>query len=369
MTIAGYAPEDVSNLESLLQNQMNKVSMLRDRVRSMKFVPVDPSGSYTPVSFKSFDGGMFNLHFDPFEFDIVEVADSNGNIRLKFAAPTGDLRGTDELDTILTGLEENPAVRRFLGMLGKNSLTEISEIITDRGTLMEIGEIACIFDRLATSSKDEKTIILKDGLLRTKKIKPDLVAPLINAIRREKDHVKLVGVAKSSKIMFLLNVAIMCERIFPDDMIGYVEVPLDIENMAYRWSGHGRLDPEKAEPLDYAFGSLYIVKLARHKNLFVTVEIPKYLGSGTPIYTDDEISEIIGYLARDSVASYPVPGYPQTIMKAHEFAAGLGIPASILRDSIMDGLIKNTDAGLAEYVRDAAFLGETISKGLLGGRV
>ena len=367
--LSNYHPEDVSNLDLLLKNQKKKVEVLRSKVKDLKFIPVDPAGSYTSITYKSFDGGMFNLHFDPFEFDIVDVADSNGNIKLKFAAPNGDLQGTDELRTVIADLEKNPIVQRFLDILRKNSLIEISEILTNKGTLMELGEFACIFDKAVSAPEDERTIILKDGFLRTKKLKAELITPLLDLIKSKKKHVKVISVAKASKLMFLLKAAMICEKLFPDDMMGYVEIPLDIENMAYRWSGHGILDPKKAVPLDYAFGSLYIAKLARHKNLFVTVEVPKDLKNNIPIYTDEEINEIMGHLAKDSINSYPVIGYPQTMMKAHEFAVSLGLPASILRDRIMEMLVNNTDVELSKYVREAIFLGESVDKGSLGGRM
>lgn len=363
-----YGSESVSNLELLIRNQQKKVEMLRQKVRTLKFVPVDMAGTYTSVSFKSFDGGMFNLHFDPFEFDIVDVADSNGNIKLKFAAPNGDLRGTDELRTLFGNLEEDPIIRGFLDTLGQDSLLDVSDILTDKYTLMELGEFACIFDKVKSAPEDENTIVLKDGFLRTKKLKPEFIIRLLDLIRENRRHVKVVGVAKSSKIMFLLKTAMICEKVFPDDMMGYVEIPLDVENMAYRWSGHGPLHPDRPTPLDYAFGSLYIVKLARHKNLFLTIEIPRDIKNRTPIYTNEEINEIIGHLARDAAGSYPIIGYPQTLMKAHEFAVNLGIPASILRDSIMKKLADSTDARLTEYVRDATMLEESVDKDLVGGR-
>ena len=368
MAVLKYHPEDVSNLELLLNNQKRKVMVLRERVRNLRFVQTDPVGSYKSTTFKSFDGGIFNLHFDPFEFDIVDVADSNGNIKMKFAAPSGDFLETGDLKTIIADLDANPIIRRFLDILDKDSLMEISDILTDKGTLMEIGEFACIFDKVLSAPEDEHTIILKDGFLRTKKLKSELITPLIDLIKSKRKHVKVVGVAKASKIMFLLKAALICENVFADDVIGYVEIPLDIENMAYKWSGHGRLDPTNPTPLDYAFGSLYITKLAREKNLFVTVEIPRDLQNNTSIYTNQEVNEIIGYLAKDSANSYPVIGYPQTIMKAHEFAASLGLPASILRDTIMERLVRGTDVRLAKYVKDAMFLGEVVEKGSLGGR-
>ena len=46
-------------------------------------------------------------------------------------------------------------------------------------------------------SPDERTIILKDGLLRTKKIKAELIGNLKKKVEENKAHVKLIGVAKA----------------------------------------------------------------------------------------------------------------------------------------------------------------------------
>ena len=361
-----YDVANVTNLDKLIDNQKAKIGRLRDAVKRLKFVSLDPGGAYKSITYKSFDGGLFNLHFDPFEFDIVEVTDSNGNMMLKFAAPGGDLRGTDELRRIIGDLDENPVIREFLSILGKSSLADVTEILTNRGTLMELGEFACIFNKVMSAPDDEYTIIMRDGLLRTKKIKSELIGRLKSELAAKSGHVKLVGVAKTSKVVFLLKAALACERILPVDNIGYVKIPRDIENMAYRWSGHGRLSAEAKEPLDYAFGDLYIAKLSRFKNLFVTVEIP-INDDGSEMYAESDVMEILSYLAKDSMHSYPVIGYPQTIMRAHESAARLGIPSSILRDNIMNTLIENTDPIVREYVRNSKMLGDVIDKGSLGG--
>jgi hypothetical protein len=194
-----YGPETVQNLIELLEKQKEKFKELREDVKRLKFIPIEPSGTYSPIAFKSFDGGMFNLNFDPFEFDIVEVADSNGNSKLRFAAPKADLIDDDEIESVLAPLDKHPIIRKFLSMLGRQSLSQISEIIKSRGTLMEIGEYACIFDKISSASQEDKTIILKDGLLRTKKIKAELIAPLKQLLQQKKECVKLIGVSKTSQ--------------------------------------------------------------------------------------------------------------------------------------------------------------------------
>jgi len=362
-----YNPNDVINLTNIIERQKEKLRSLCEKVRKLQFVPLDPAGSYIPIAFRAFDGGMFNLHFDPFEFDIVEIADSNGNLKLKFASPSADLDNSKNIGPIIQDLNSHPIIQNFLKIMKKESLADISEILTNRGSLMEIGEFACIFDKVSNTSTDEKTLVLRDGLLRTKKIKAELIDLLLAKLADCKNYVKVVGVAKTSKIMFLLKTALLIENVFPSDQIGYVKIPLEIENMAYRWSGSGLLDANQVRPLDYAFGSLYIAKLSRTRSMMVTIEIPENLKSGNLIYSEQEIMEIIGYLAKDSMYSYPIIGYPQTMMRAHEFAVRLGLPASILKDNVMEVIIPQMNSRIAEYIRDSKMLGEEIEKGSLGG--
>ena len=360
-----YDSRGVANLERLQENQIRKMSALRERVRKLEFVPIEPAGSYIPMTFKSFDGGRFNLRLEPFEFEVVKVADSNGNVRMNFAAPVGDLEDEDTGE-ILADLDADPIMRGFLDMLGARSLRDTSRFLTAKGTLMEIAEFACIFDAVERAPKDSKSIILKDGLLRTRKIRDELIPRMIDCLRRNRGHVRVVGVAKTSKIAFLLHAALACERIFPPDQAGYIRIPLDVENMAYKWSPTARLRPGVPTRLAYALGDLYIAKLSRSKNLFVTVELPQGT-DGRCVYSESEVTEIMSYLAKDAMYAYPVMGYPQTIMRAHESAAGLGISASMLYDNIIKGLVERSDPLLAEYIRDSAILDEAVSKGSLGG--
>ena len=362
-----FDPRHVTNLERLRDSQLQKLNDLRSRVRELRFVPIDSAGSYVSTSFKSFDGGLLNLDFDPFEFEIIRVADSNGNTKMNFAAPIGDY-DADELRAIFEVIDTDPIMQDFLSIVGKDSLRDVTELPTARETLMEIAEFACMFSAVAAAPDDGKTMILRDGLLRTKKIKSELITRLKQTLARKKGHVRVAGVAKKSRIIFLLKAALVCERVFPKGQIGYVKIPLDLENMAYKWGGGKRLGPGSAVPLEYAFGSLYIAKLSRRKDLLVTVEMPDSSADNAAIYSDEDITEMMGYLARDSAHSYPVLGYPQTLMRAHEHAAGMGLPASILRDRIIKELVNDMDPMLSDYIRDSSMLDATVDKGTLGGR-
>ena len=351
-----YSIDDIANLESTLQKQMTKLEDLRAEVRKLKFTPVESAGYYSSISYKAFDGGMFNIYFDPLELDIVEIADSNGNTKMHFAIPLGEELDDEDFRTI----EDDPLMKKFLALMGTSKITEVSEVLKGSGDLMEIGEFACIFDKIATASREEKTIVMKDGLLRTKKIKHELIPVLLGLLKQHKTHVKLVGVSKTSKIVSLLSTALFLEKKIPSNQIGYLKIPLELELRAYLWSGKGKIRKNKNEPLAYSFGSLYLARLSSLTNILVTIEIPR-------VYTEAEIAELIGYLAKDSKYSYPVLGYPQTIMRAHEAAVRIGLPASIVKDKVFDRMKELSDPDVRRFLRDGWLFKEFVNKGVLGG--
>lgn len=359
--LAKYGIDDISNLEDTLQNQIRKLERLRGEVKALKFIPIEPAGTYSSIAFKSFDGGMFRLYMEPLEIDLIDVADSNGNVKLNFVAPVSETpEGLNEkID--YSNIEQINEIKKLLQILGVNRLADASEILKDPGTLMEIAEFACIFDKLMSSSHDEKTLILKDGYLRTKKIKSELLKVLKQVLQNNKKHVKLVGVTKTSKIVSLLSTALFLEKKIPSNLIGFIEIPLHLELETYDWSGSGRIHRERNEPLNYAFGKLYIAKLSKLSNILLTIEIPD-------VYSREEVIEIISYLAKDSMHSYPVLGYPQTIMRAHEAAVRVGLPASIVKDKIFERIRELSDGPTRAFLRDGWTVRDIVDKGVLGGQ-
>ncbi len=143
--------ENVMNLEKSLKSQIYKLNDLRREVKKLIFMPVDPMGSYISVAYKAIDGGKMKISFEPLEIDLIEVADSYGNIKMKFVLPKeSDERREEESDLNDEGnfLDEDPIVKNFLYILGKNSVQEISEILNQSDTYMELSEWACIFERM-----------------------------------------------------------------------------------------------------------------------------------------------------------------------------------------------------------------------------
>lgn len=346
---------------------------MREKIKTLEFKKIEAPGNYASIAFKAFDGGHAKISFNPFELNVISVADSNGNKKFTFIYPKFDKYTKNKayqksIENFVNGTIGSQAViQKFVELLGFTKLTEVSYVIknANANAVMEIAEWSFIFNKI-TSGTDEPTIVLKDGLLRSKILKDTEISKLINLAEANKKFVKLVGVSKTSKIMSMLATALFMDGKIPSDAIAYVKIPLELELMAYKWSGHGEISEDKA--LDYAFGSLYIAKLSKHSNLLTTLEIPKDLKNNRDIYTEEEINEIISYLAKDSSFSYPNIGYPQTLMKAHEVAAEVGFPLSITRDEIKDRILEILDDEKAkEYIKSSEFIIDSVNKGVLGG--
>lgn len=354
--------DDVLNLQKALDLQVKKLNKIREQVRDLAFTPIETVGFYSTVAYKAIDGGKMHISFEPLRIDLIEVADSYGNLKMRFVVPKES--DEDEAED-KSFLESDPLIANFIRLLGKEKLSEITELLNNSDTLMELSEWACIFDKII-KSKEEPVILMRDGLLRTKKIKAELIQVLWKVLKENKKMVKLVGVSKTSRVIDLLSAALAMEHKFPERAIGFIKIPRQLELLAYRWSGSGKINTQ-TDKLNFAFGDIYIAKLSRTSNLLVTLEIPYNLKTDEEIYSPREVIEIIAHLSKDSMYSYPVIGYPQTIMRAHEAAARIGFPSSVIRDKVLDQLKEKMDEDGKNFMRDAEMINEFVSKGVLGG--
>ena len=345
---------EIQNIEKVIQDQVVKFQNLRDLVKDLEFIPVESIGTYSSVTYKSIDGGKMGISFYPFELDYIVISDSYGNELIKFLVPKGaDLSPID-----FSYMNDFHEIKTLLKLLGLNSITESSGILKNSKIAMEIAEYASIFTKL-TKEKNEPLIIMKDGLLRTKSLKRENIEKLLTILKDFKRR-KLIGVSKSSKVLNLISSALFIENKIPDNTTGYIEIPWEIEKIAYKQM--------TKERLYQAFGKLYVAKLSKLSNLLVTVEIPFDLKNNEEIYSRRDTNEIFGHLIKDSMGSYPILGYPQTIMRAHEKAVRKGFTASIWSEKIIDKILENLGSQrLKKLIIEGNFLREYVKKGVLGG--
>ena len=354
--------KSIINIDDIVKRELKRFQELKELVKDLKFVPVDPIGTYSSVTYKSVDGGKMGIHFDPFEFDFVIIADSIGNQLMSYLVPKADK--LTSLDFLF--LDKFPQVKRFLEILGEPSLSTTSNILSNAQVAMELTEYACIFDKL-TRSRDEPVIIMKDGLLRTIALKPECIKKLIDVLKSYK-RAKLIGVAKSSRVLNLISAALFISNMIPFGYTGFIEIPWEIEKLAYKWVERGVPISNNYNHLYHAFGKLYVVKLSKVSNLLVTIEIPYDFENDMEVYSKREVYELIGHLIKDSAGSYPILGYPQTIMRAHEKAVRFGFTASIWQDKIIQRILDALkDENIKKLIIENNYLRDYVDKGMLGG--
>lgn len=325
---------------------------LREEIRPLKSVTrrIQPRAT-TSISLVGTDGGNNQLRFDPFLIQLVRVVDSSNNeYCLEAISPTTPI---DKLDKRQFERDGSPrtALGEMMAFLGVNSLPALSHMIrpTDKGkpispswvhVYRELVEWAILF---AILKKDfgTDTLIVCDGLLRSKVFAKDLFQRLLHGMKgridaqwsKNRRRVYLAGVAKHSKVLSRYRLAMALEGVLQTDYPAYVEVPREVEEKAYEWSEFARGDDragEGGEINKFVGGKMFLVKFGSHRRdpvWPVDIFVPQV----------GEAQTILGSMLADAINGFPVPHYPRCLQKAHENAALVDFDFDILQDFIYGG--------------------------------
>lgn len=309
--------------------------------------------STTSVSLVASDGGNNKLVFDPFTVQLVRVVDSYGKeLCFDVISPTTD---TDKLSVSQFNGDGSPktTLGRMMVDLKVKTLTELSHMIPDGKRTREephkvspswvlvyrdLCEWAVLYERICYTKFATDTLIVRDGLLRSKLFRGELFSDFrkkleaaINEIR-EKDRrwVFLVGIAKHSKVITRYQLAMTIEKIFVPGEARYLRIPRELEAKAYIWSEYAKgaeAEGEQGEAPKFVAGDMYFVRFGKAK--------------GDPLWAVDILSsqkskdsEIFGYLLADAIDGFPVPFYPRCLQKAHEHAEIVDFDLAILQDEV-----------------------------------
>jgi hypothetical protein len=258
----------------------------------------------------------------------------------------------DKLDKRKFASDGSPrtALGEMKAFLGVDSLSALSHMIrpTDKGkpvspswvqVYRELVEWAILFAILKRDFGTD-TLIVCDGLLRSKVFAKDLFQRLLQGMKeridaqwsRNRRRVYLAGVAKHSKVLSRYRLAMALEGVLQTDYPAYVEVPREVEEKAYVWSEFARGDEragEGGEINKFVGGKMFLVKFGSHRR--------------DPVWPVDiftpqvgEAQTILGSMLADAINGFPVPHYPRCLQKAHENAALVDF--DILQDFIYEGV-------------------------------
>ena len=263
-------PSSLAELERAIADcigtDQSVLDALRAEIRPLKGATrrIQPRAT-TSISLVGTDGGNNQFHFDPFLIQLVRVVDSSDNeYCLEAVTPTTPVQRLNERQ-FSPGGSPNTALGEMMAALGVDSLQALSHMIrpTAQGkpvspswvqVYRELIEWAILF---AILKKDfgTDTLIICDGLLRSKVFASDLFGRLIHKMKeridqqwiRSRRRVYLAGVAKHSKVLSRYRLAMALEGVLRADYPAYVEVPREVEERAYIWSEFARGDDRVGE--------------------------------------------------------------------------------------------------------------------------
>lgn len=353
----------------LLDDLRTEVRALAAEVRAIQ------PRTTTSVSLVASDGGNNKLVFDPFHVQLVRVVDSYGEqLCLDAVTPTTD---TDLLSRAQFNPDGTPrtALGRVMIDLGvePRTLAGLSHMVPEGRKIREtpdevspswvlvyrdLCEWAALYERICYRSFATDTLLVRDGLLRSKLFRGEYfiafrkrIEEAIDRIREQtRRKVYLVGVAKHSKVLARYNLAMALEGTIPAGAPRFVKVPRSLEAKAYVWPEYARGAESEGgggEAPKFVAGDMYFVRFGDR--------------SGDPLWTVDifssqigQAAEIFGYLLADATDGFPVPFYPRCLQRAHEFAQIVDFDLDILQDEVLGavrGLLSDKEVPALEALR------------------
>ena len=356
----------------ILDELRAEIRPLRDNTRRIQ------PRSATTISLVATDGGNNRIQFDPFMIQLVRVVDSSNNeYCLEAVTPTTDIaalgRGQFSDGEPATALGE---LMRYLEVETLPQLSHMIRLPNDGRpastnwvlTYRSLVEWAILFKIIRTKDFATDTLIVFDGLLRSKLFAKDnftrMVAGIDKAIdakwREQRRRIYLVGVAKHNAVLARYQLAMALEKVLACDYPAFVEIPREIEQKAYTWSEWARgddVEEEGREPNRFVGGKMFFVKFGG--------------GRRDPIWPVDiflpqvrEAQTIFGCLLADAIEGFPIAHYPRCLQKAHDNAALVDFDFDVLQDEVFRGLrvalgedapsldifrLRDTDPGARRY--------------------
>lgn len=333
--------EQAGRDQGLLDQLLAEVATVAGGVRTIK------PRTATSVALMAADGGNNQVAFNPFYLQLIRVVDSHGKeLFLDVVSPTTDIAELSRKH--LDGDRAATPLGRLMQDLNTATLRKLSPMLTNQKpgwvlTYRDLCEWATLYDLICHRDFAQDTLIVRDGLLRSKLFAGDKFVQMYRRIqqsieriwREDRRRIWLVGVAKKTNILEYYRLAMSLARIFDRGSPCFASVPQMLQARVYKWEEYirqvdntdGREDPK------YNVGAMYFVRFG-----------PR---SGDPIWTVDlldfqksDAQAIFGYLLADAVAGFPVPFYPNCLQQADSHSRiadlDLDIVADILTNAIRD---------------------------------
>jgi len=323
----------------LLDDVMRDVALLRP------VTTIQPR-NINSISLVASDGGNNRLDFNPFSLQVVRVVDTYGDeLFLDVISPS--------TDTVALGQRhlDDPAspLGQLMRDLGTRTLGELSPMIpaTPRSSgwplvYRDLCEWAVLYGLVCYERWGSDTLVIRDGLLRTKIFAGDLFvrlyrlmkAAIEKSMRERKRHIFLVGIAKHSRIIERYRLAMTVEDVFPAGQACYAPVPPELQVKVYDWAEYVRSpddDVADKEKPKFNMGAMYLVRFG--KQTFDPVWTMDLLQFQVPL-----AQQVFGSLLADAEVGFPVPCYPHCLQEADRYAQVVDLDLAILQAAMEEAI-------------------------------
>jgi hypothetical protein len=338
------------SLELALNQEWPQLSATQKKLAKLRpvAIPLRPSNAepLTVVATVATDGGENELSLEPIHLQVIRVADSLGEVHFEdFVAQS--LKPEEILRFFF---QSNQRLQRFLAYLQLDWSQLMPRSDFQRGQLLsmlrELMEWAAL---MQLASQPPVKLLIRDGLLRSVLLTDVVFQRLrekFQALTAKNGHL-LVGVAKRSRVLSYLSVALGLIDSFKDGQPAYLVIPAELEREAapaqYRWIG------------SRAMGSLHIARLDRGESVpLMPVDIASWQQA--------RAHEAMALLQESAHASFPVRGYPHALTEAHAHARMGGLEIEML-ESLLLQKMNERDPAVARTARRLMLLGKQLARG------
>lgn len=318
------------------------------------------------VAFVAADGGNRPIGeegegFNPDMVEMVRVVDSLG--RERFLDAVTARQTTAELVRQARDSEPLRVLCEDLGVSNIGGLTPLEgkdprQMVR---TYREIAEWAVIYHLTVKKEWGSDTVLVREGPLRSLHFHPDIFRRLDGRFRaayskHKKDGVtvSLVGVSKTSAILSRLSVALTLEKTFEKDYPCYAEVP---RKMAERFYDRRWLDTLTTAPADGKYQSMARMHLVK----FGYERLSPVWAVDVADWQKDDAAKVLGQLAADARPGFPIPDFPMSVQKAHDYARIGPLEYSVLSDIMLEAMTQDRTPEERERLYRLKHLGEDIT--------
>lgn len=307
MTSKLSIPND--QIAKMREIRRKRLEQLRERAKSINLQPLPKGKSYKAIAI-SVDASNVPVETDVVDAVALRCADSNNDVYFQGLVTTdGPIDAIEEfmndlffkVDVLKNLLEKMQApswkkLADFNVALGRSDLDRFIMELLEWGTLVTLAE---------TSSQ---TILLKDGMLRGKAIRPQ--GSYLDNLRKffeqncQNNGNFFVGIAKESAVLDKHKVLLQYVSGFKENKGFYLKIPKDLLEETYGW---------RYLAADITWGDLYFVRLQPHSSgRIMTIEVPAFL--------EDRLDDVLRILADFKLRNLPerFRGLPDPVACAHE---------------------------------------------------